>query len=57
MNELTITIRFGNAAMQTVEDAAEALERVAEKLRNGSEPGYVMDLNGNKVGEITYEEE
>ena len=44
-------IDLGNDAMQTGEDVAEALRRIATKLeRSGHESGLVMDLNGNKVG-------
>lgn len=54
---LTLTIDFGNDAMQTGVDAARALRSVADKLaRNGSfqptkvDGGKIMDLNGNSVG-------
>ena len=46
--ELHITM--GNDAMQTGEDVAEALRRIADKLEHGRIDGPVMDLNGNKVG-------
>jgi hypothetical protein len=46
----TLTIEMGNAAMDTREDLASALEKVAEKLRNGRDGGSVVDENGNTVG-------
>jgi hypothetical protein len=46
----TLTVEMGNAAMETREDLAGALEAVAEKLRNGRDGGHVMDENGNTVG-------
>lgn len=49
-----LTIRLGNDAMQTREDVAEALVRVAEKLRAGLETTTIRDLNGNTVGEWSY---
>lgn len=54
----TVKIKLGNAAMQTAEDIAEALRRLADKVESAdveSDRGVVMDLNGNQVGswEIT----
>jgi hypothetical protein len=49
-----LEIRLGNAAMQTAEDVAEALRRLADKVEAAdieSDRGRVMDLNGNRVGD------
>lgn len=49
-----INIILGNAAMQTGEDVAAALEGVAARLRDTSlEPGVsatIRDVNGGTVG-------
>ena len=60
MSALEITIRLGNAEMQTGENIADALETIAARLREfyGSDDlrewhnlsGGVLDLNGNHVG-------
>lgn len=46
----SIEITLGNAAMQTQEDVAAALERVAKRLKGGDEEGSIKDINGNTVG-------
>jgi hypothetical protein len=62
MTELTlaVTIRLGNDAMQTGEDLANALEGIANDLRewSGPEPitgethaASLFDINGNRVGQ------
>jgi DUF917 family protein len=48
--EFTLTIQLGNAAMQTGEDVAEALARVADSLQGGVQSGTIRDVNGNTVG-------
>lgn len=45
-----LSIRLENDAMQTAEDVAQALERVAAKLAVGITEGPVRDVNGNTVG-------
>lgn len=56
----TVTIKVGNAAMSTVDDLADALTDVAEKVRmaTGSPrlwSGGIMDANGNTVGKYELE--
>ncbi len=46
----TVSIEFGNDAMQTGTDVADALDDIARKLRGGYESGSVRDINGNTVG-------
>lgn len=51
----TLTIDFGNDAMQTADDLASALpdlaNRIADSLRHGHwTSGGVADANGNRVG-------
>lgn len=51
----TLEIELGNAAMQTGEDVAEALDRLGSVLGDMTEPsqqgaGRIRDLNGNTVG-------
>lgn len=54
MDEFTLNIKLGNDAMQTPEDIAEALRKVANALDDGflstSNHG-ILDVNGNTVGE------
>ncbi len=58
--KLTLTLEFGNDAMQTY---AEARAAITAKLRTGAlkpregDGGKLMDLNGNSVGtwEVTGE--
>lgn len=45
----------GNEAMQTPEDVAAALERVAERLKDGCICGVIADRNGNIVGKWSNE--
>lgn len=59
--KLVVEINFGNDAMQTESDAANALEAVSKKLRDGqivisnSETdfyrGPLKDSNGQSIGE------
>lgn len=49
----TLTIETGNEAMATIFDVAEAVARVANRMHNlEDETGFIMDHNGNKVGEF-----
>lgn len=52
-NDFTVTITTGNEAMRTNLDLAEALERVAERLRGGAWQGKIRDVNGNTVGQFS----
>ena len=51
--EFTLKITLGNEAMQTRADIAQALKDVIKKLNSGRDGGYIMDENGNTVGEFT----
>lgn len=47
-------VELGNAAMQSPDDLASALELVAVQVRNRMEyPMPVLDANGNACGEWT----
>lgn len=50
--EFTLTLKLGNAAMQTPEDIAEALRVVASRLDGAGiyASEIIMDLNGERVG-------
>jgi len=53
----TLKIRLGNAAMQTPEDVATALQELAPKMEMcdaTGDYGRIMDHNGNHVGDWTY---
>lgn len=58
MATFTLTIKLGNAEMQTGDDVAEALRSVAESLdgwdtsleESWASPRVIRDLNGNQVG-------
>lgn len=45
-----LTIKLGNAEMQTPEDIAGALRDVADAVEQGRADGFVHDTNGNRVG-------
>ena len=47
---LALWIRFESEAMQAPLDAAEALQKVAERLRHEDYDGTILDRNGNSVG-------
>jgi hypothetical protein len=54
-DEFRLMIELGNAAMQTPDQVADALRRVAAKLSDrgdfdGDESGTFRDYNGNTVG-------
>ena len=53
MNEFTLTIKLGNAAMQDYADIAEALTRLGALMADYGEdtPKGIIDQNGNRVGE------
>lgn len=48
--KLTLSIEFGNDAMQEPADAAPDLVHVASQLEDGYTSGYIADANGNRVG-------
>jgi hypothetical protein len=59
--KIVITIdRMGNAAFDDGFDGrletARILSEATEKIKNGGEPESLLDLNGNKVGNIKYTE-
>ena len=54
MNTITLTIRLGNDAMNTPEDVAQLLHDAADHISEGYYPKYLFDINGNRVGEFTY---
>ncbi|HET6329215.1 MAG TPA: hypothetical protein VFF76_00370 [Holophagaceae bacterium] len=56
MERFKLSITLGNDAMQTSDDIATALERVAEHMRNGSDGGAIHDENGNAVGHFEVED-
>jgi len=47
---VTVNIELGNEAMQTAEDAAEALRTIARRIEEGFTSGLVNDRNGNRAG-------
>lgn len=57
-HQFNLSIRLGNAAMDSPEDIAAALRKVAEKVESNlyipesdsSEVNRILDLNGNNVG-------
>ena len=56
VDNFTLSIDLGNAAMQTPDQIADALRKVAEKLTDrgdfsGPEDGTIRDYNGNTVGQ------
>lgn len=52
MDKFTLTVELGNAAMETVNDVADALIATAAKLQETerAEDGIIRDDNGNTVG-------
>ena len=52
---MTLPIDFGNAAMQTIGDAADALREMCKRIDRGQEPTKIIDGNGNAVGSVEYE--
>jgi hypothetical protein len=57
MEKLTITISTGNSAfeMDKHSEVARILRKLADRFESGGEPSKVMDINGNKVGEVNYD--
>lgn len=56
----TVTIDTDNAAFcdsDKNEELARILEQIADDLRHGRESGPCMDINGNKVGMWSTNEE
>ena len=62
---LTVDIRLGNDAMQTGDNLADALDKIAAELRDWSgsdpitgatHPASVWDVNGSRVGAWTIQE-
>lgn len=56
--EFTLTIRLGNDLMQSADDIADALRRVADRIDGGpltdlADERVVMDRNGQRVGTYT----
>ncbi len=51
-----LEIDLGNDAMQSVHDVAQALARLAAKMReSGARNGTIRDENGNIVGAFSFE--
>ena len=57
MDTLEVKITTGNDAMQTDDEIAQALMRVAHRVRDGSIAGKVSDINGNTVGSYEFREQ
>jgi hypothetical protein len=54
MNEFTLKITLGNAAMLDPSDVAERLHIVADRLEQGCTNGIIKDANGNTVGSFYF---
>jgi len=58
MKQIKITINTSNDAFRNPHDElARILKRLADGFDNGSEPEYLHDYNGNRVGIVEYEYE
>ena len=57
MDTLEVKITTGNDAMSSDDDIAQALMRVAHRVRGGSVAGKVADINGNTVGSYEFRAE
>lgn len=55
MLSFKLYIKSGNEAMQLRADVIRALLQVAGRLDNGFNEGYIIDDNGNRCGEWSYE--
>lgn len=55
MEKINIEINTGNAAFEDERELPRVLRELAIKFELGSEPKILKDLNGNKVGTISYE--
>lgn len=55
MEKVFIEIHTGNAAFDADpnKEAAMILRKLADKLEQGNLPGFVRDINGNKVGIVS----
>lgn len=52
--KFTLEIEMGNEAMRSPEDVAKALRNVAHRLPGAMDAGYILDENGNNVGEWAF---
>lgn len=54
MAKFVLTIKLGNAEMETGRDVADALRKVAHRIEDNALPlgdvDAIMDMNGNNVG-------
>ena len=50
MEKLTLSIDLGNEAMTEESDIADAVQKVAGKIRDGYISGNIRDVNGSTVG-------
>jgi hypothetical protein len=58
MSVFHLRIELGNDAMSDLNDVAGALQEVSKSLLNDQEEeGFVVDANGNKVGEWEIEDD
>jgi hypothetical protein len=55
--KFTMSIYATGAAMQSPEEVAEELRKIAERLEHGDGEGKIKDINGNRVGEFDLERE
>lgn len=55
-NQFKLKIKLGNDAMQTPEDVAAALRKVASRLEGQTLEGRIRDINGNTVGAFEYDD-
>lgn len=58
MNKITVSINIGNAAFDdgySHVEMARILRELAYKIEEGSTPESTRDINGNKVGTVSYE--
>ncbi|GAB6464533.1 hypothetical protein bcgnr5390_10280 [Bacillus luti] len=58
-NNIEITMTTGNAAFEgdkTIE-FARIIKKLAQSIEHGSVPARLLDLNGNKVGEVVVDGE
>jgi hypothetical protein len=50
-DQFTLTLELGNEAMQTLDDIADTLRELADKLSTSYDTeGKVRDANGNTIG-------
>jgi len=49
-----ITINMGNDGMSSRSDFVSMLRTLADLLEEGKNPFYIMDYNGNGVGDVDY---